>query len=108
MNIETWGITALESLSCGVPLILNGYKDNTHASEIIPSSKNHYKVIPTNDKDALIGAIKSFKNIDKKEVQEMTWEKHNKDTWKKHFVNCIDKTIEKFNKRSRNLFELTD
>ena len=108
MNIETWGITALESLSCGVPLILNGYRDNTHASEIIPSSKNHYKVIPTNDKDALIGAIKSFKNIDKKEVQEMTWEKHNKDTWKKHFVNCIDKTIEKFNKRSRNLFELTD
>ena len=63
---------------------------------------------PTNDKDALIGAIKSFKNIDKKEVQEMTWEKHNKDTWKKHFVNCIDKTIEKFNKKSRNLFELKD
>ena len=107
-NRETWGITALESLSCGVPLILNGYNDNTHASEIIQLSKNHYKVIPTNDKDALIGAIKSLKNIDKKEVQEMTWEKHNEYSWKKHFVNCIDKTIEKFNKKSRNLFELKD
>ena len=86
-DAEGFGLSTLESLSCGVPLILIGYKDNTHASEIIPLSKNHYKVIPTNDKDALIGAIKSLKNIDKKEVQEMTWEKHNEYSWKKHFVN---------------------
>ena len=26
-NKETWGITALEALSCGVPIILNGYTD---------------------------------------------------------------------------------
>ncbi len=104
-NNETYGITALESLSCGVPLILNGYKDNTHASEIIPASQNHYKVIPKNDKDALIDAIKSFKNIDKKEIQEMTWEKHNEESWKKHFANCMDKTVEKFNKKTSNLNE---
>ena len=104
-NSETWGITALESLSCGVPLILNGYKDNTHASEIIPASKNHYKVIPTNDKDSLINSINFFRNVDKKEIQEMTWEKHNEKQWLKHFNNCIDKTIETYNKNNNNLLK---
>ena len=95
-NQETWGITALEALSCGVPLILNGYKDGTHASEIIPANKSHYKVIPTNNKEELIKAIRSFKNVDRKEIQEMTFEKHSKKNWKKNFENAIDKTIGNF------------
>ncbi len=95
-NHETWGITALEALSCGVPLILNGYSDKTHASEIIPSSKKHYKVIPTDDKEELIKAIKSLKKVDRKEIQQMTWDKHSKEKWKKTIENAIDKTIEKF------------
>ena len=98
-NHETWGITALEALSCGVPVILNSFKDGTHASEIIPESKDHYKLIPKDDKDALISAIKSFKNIDRKEIQEKTWEKHNLDSWKTKFENCMDQTIETFKKR---------
>jgi len=99
-NHETWGITALEALSCGVPLILNGYKDKTHASEIIPKYKRHYKVIPTNDKKELIKAIKSFENVDRKAIQQATWEKHNKKQWKKAFTNAIDKTIDIFNKKN--------
>ena len=102
---ETYGITALEALSCGVPIILNSFKDGTHASEIIPASKEHYKLIPKDDSDALISAIKYFKNIDRKEIQEMTWEKHNLVNWKKHFENCIDKTIEKFKKKNSDLNE---
>ena len=104
-NGETWGITAMEALSCGLPVILNCDDDGDHASEIIPANPNHFKKIPNNNKDALISAIKSFKGIDRKEVQEMTWEKHNLDNWKKHFANCIDKTIEKFKKNTSNLIE---
>ena len=102
-NHETWGITALEALSCGVPLILNGYKDGTHASTIIPADKSHYKIIPTNDKEELIKAIKSFDKIDRKEIQEKTWEKHNKEKWKNDFQTAIDKTIRRF-KRCKKLY----
>ena len=58
-------------------------------------------MIPNNDKDALYDAIKSF-DVDRKEVQEMTWEKHNKKKWKSDFENAIDKTIDNF-KKKRNV-----
>ena len=97
---ETWGITSMEALSCGIPVILNSDKDGDHASEIIPADKSHYVKIPKDDKDALIKAIKSFDNIDRKEIQESTWDKHNLKGWKKQFENAIDKTIEIFNNKN--------
>ncbi len=93
---ETWGITAMEALSCGIPVILNSDKDGDHASEIIPADKSHFIKIPRNDKDALVKAIKDLKNVDRKEILEMTWEKHSLKEWKKQFSNCIDMTIERF------------
>jgi len=98
---ETWGITSMEALSCGIPIILNSDKDGDHASEIIPADKSHYIKIPRDDKDALVKAIKSFKDIDRKEIQEMTWEKHNLKNWKKEFSNAIDETIDKFQKKHK-------
>ena len=103
-NKETWGITALEALSCGLPIILNCDNNGDHASEIIPASLNHFKKIPNNDKEALVDAIKSF-DVDRKEIQEMTWEKHNLESWKIHISNCIDKTIENFKKSNSTLEE---
>lgn len=101
-SVETWGITALEALSYGIPIILNSDANGDHASKIVPASPSHYTMIPNNDKDALIKAIKSFNGIDRKEIQDMTWEKHSLENWKTHFSNCIDKTIERF-KNSRKV-----
>jgi hypothetical protein len=97
---ETWGITSMEALSCGIPVILNSDKDGDHASEIIPADKSHYVKIPKDDKDALVKAIKSFENVDRKAIQQSTWDKHNKEQWKKSFANAVDKTIEIFNKKN--------
>ena len=99
---ETWGITSMEALSCGIPVILNCDKDGDHASEIIPADKSHYKKIPRNNKSALIDAIKNFSNVNRKEIQEMTWEKHSLDNWKKQFADAVDKTIDKFNSKKGN------
>ena len=99
---ETWGITSMEALSCGVPVILNSDKDGDHASDIIPADKSHYVKIPYNDKEELIKAIKSFENVDRKAIKEATWEKHNLKTWKKDFENCIDMTVDNFKKRNKN------
>ena len=102
-NGETWGITAMEALSCGVPVILNCDNDGDHASEIIPAHKSHYKKIPNNDKDALYDAITSF-DVDRKEVQEMTWEKHSLDSWKLQFADAVNRTIDNFNRPSLSAF----
>ena len=101
-SAETWGITSMEALSCGVPVILNADKDGDHASTIIPADKEHYKLIPHDDKDELLKAIKSFENVDRKAIQQATWEKHNKKAWKKQFENCVDKTVENFSRKSDN------
>ena len=97
---ETWGITSMEALSCGIPVILNSDKDGDHASEIIPASPNHFKKIPRDDKDALVSAIKSFDKIERKEIQDMTWEKHSLENWKKHISYCIDKTVDNFKNKN--------
>ena len=94
---ETWSITALEALSHGVPIILNA-KDNNHAANAIPAKSSHYKNISHNSKEELISAISSFDGIDRKEIQDMTWEKHSLEKWKNEFANAIDKTVENFKK----------
>ena len=95
---ETWGITALEALSHGVPVILNG-KDYNHASKIIPCSDKHYKIIDHNPRE-LAASIECLRNSNRKEIQDMTWEKHSYDNWKNKFSNMIDQTIEKYKKPS--------
>ena len=95
----------MEALSCGIPVILNSDKDGDHASEIIPADESHYIKIPRDDKDALVKAIKDLKDIDRKEIQEMTWEKHSLKSWKKEFSNNIDKTIENYKKYIRRTYE---
>ena len=54
------------------------------------------------NKDELIDAVNSFRNVDRKEIQEMTWEKHSLDAWKSQIQNAMQMTIDKF-ERPRGL-----
>ena len=102
---ETYGITALEALSCGVPIILNCDKYEQSASEIIPVSTNHFKKIPHNNKELLIKSIKEFDNIDRKEIQDMTYEKYNINVWKSLLSEQISMTIDRYKKINTNLMK---
>tara|TARA_B100000287_G_scaffold427107_1_gene476170 strand:- start:791 stop:1936 length:1146 start_codon:yes stop_codon:yes gene_type:complete len=106
---ETFGITGLEALSRGLPLILNSrmtedrkppkrqnYKLPLHASNIIPVNTRHYTNIMLNSKEELISAINKLIDVDRKEIQDMTWEKYTKKRWKTLLDNAIDKAIENF------------
>jgi len=106
---ETFGITGLEALSRGLPLILNSrmtedrkppkrqnHKLPLHASNIIPVNTRHYTNIMSNSKEELISAINKLIDVDRKEIQDMTWEKYTKKRWKTLLDNAIDKAIENF------------
>ena len=97
---ETWSITALESLSHGVPVIANT-KNGIHAANTVVAKDEHIKNIEYNNKDQLQSAIKSFDGIDRKEIQDMTWELHTYKKWEKDLSNAVDRTIEIFKKRPK-------
>ena len=110
---ETWGITGLEALSRGVPLILNtkfemdgrpskkiGYKEPSHASNLLATDKSHFINIDHNSTKDLIDAIEKLWNVDRQEIQNKTWKKYTQKRWKKIMDNAIDKTIETFKSRS--------
>jgi hypothetical protein len=94
---ETWGITALEALSHGIPLILNT-KNGEHASIDLCAKESFYKLVT--DGVETHDAIVSFEGIDRKEIQDATWDKHSYEKWKTSFINDIDRTIEKYKKQN--------
>lgn len=105
---ETWGITALEAYSRGVPvvLIVNSSNKFKHASQDISPDPKFYATISKKNATEFDAAYKKLENIDRFELSERTKEKHSKENWIKTFENLIDKAIEnnKAHKTPKNLF----
>lgn len=98
---ESWGITAMESLSHGCFLIILTDSSSSHASEIIPACSNHYFKIKSSIKskeffDLIVKNQLSYNQ--RKEISEMTKEKHSKEKWCKSIVDALTFTIETFKK----------
>ena len=72
------------------------YKFPLHATNIVPVNDKHFTNIMLNSKEELVSAINKLKDIDRKEIQDMTWEKYTEKRWKTILDNAIDKTIENF------------
>ena len=116
---ECFPIVGLEALSCGIPLILNSrmtddrgpvkrqnFKYPLHGGDMWATDKSYYVNIMHNSKEELISAINKLKNIDRQEIQDMTWEKYTEKRWKTILDNAIDKTIENFKPHKKGVLPI--
>ena len=96
--IESFGITAMEALGCGVPIILFTNKSNNHASETIAVSSSHYlKMKKTCSTETFIEGINTLYSKTKqmrKDIREQTIEKHSFSNWKKRIEEIINKRFD--------------
>lgn len=90
---ESWGITVMEALCHGVPVILVTDKSGNHSSECIPASEDHYIKVPRNiDKKDLEKIVMDLSKIGiekRKEISEMTKKKHSKENYKNRLDDII-------------------
>ena len=92
---ESWGITAMEALGCGVPTILFTDDTNKHASERIAADPLHImKVKRTCDGkmfEECINALYTITKQHRRDIQEKTIEKHSLNNWLQGINEMINK-----------------
>lgn len=97
MTSESWGITSLEALTRGLPVILLCDKTNEHSSELIPVDTKHYRKVSKNiEENELADVIKEFSKYsyeDRIAISEATKKKHSREDWKKRLEFIIEERI---------------
>ncbi len=85
MPVESWGITCMEALLHGLPVILLCDKSGRHASEIIPADYAHFERMSIKcTPDELAESINEFKKYsyeDRLTISDATKKKHSKEKW---------------------------
>ncbi len=83
--LESWGITALESLSYGCPTMLLTDSSEKHASEAIAANPSHVLKLRKSEKEAaIIKAVNEFNELtyaDRVAISDATKAKHSKEVW---------------------------
>jgi len=107
---EPWGITALEALSCGVPLVVLTDESGINASDEIVADKSHsIKIVKTKDcKEQVINAIEvlsQYSTEKRLEIAKMTMERHSLDAWKRMFCDMFDKRMSSCVKPTQSLLK---
>jgi len=95
--LESWGITALEAFSYGLPVILVTDSSGKHSSQTIAASSDHYVCVPKKIKSKeLEEIVKNMNNIsltDRQNIARMAQEKHSltnfKETYTTVFKNAL-------------------
>jgi glycosyltransferase involved in cell wall biosynthesis len=95
---ESWGITAMEALGCGVPVILLTDNTNTHASEIIPADKKHVVKLPRSVNSSTLEMtvrklISATDQKARKRISSETKIKHSRSEWRKHINEILVKRL---------------
>ena len=91
---ESFGITCMEALGCGVPTILFTDRSNNHASECIAVDPSHIlKMNKTCSADTFIEGINVLYSKTKqirKDIREQTIIKHSFSNWKNRIEEIIN------------------
>lgn len=106
---ETWGITALEAFSRGVPVILLRSSQNfyRHASEDISPGPEFFSIIEKKNKENFETTYEKLLSVDRKKLSDLTKEKHSKKNWLDRLENLFQVTIDnkkKYDKNSLSVF----
>ena len=102
--VESWGITALEALTRGLPLVLVTDSSGTHGSQAIAQDSSDYIMVPTNVKpDDLEDAINSLKNLtfeQRLDISNRTKAKHSKENWIRRLNNMFADSLSRWKSTS--------
>jgi len=95
---ESWGITAMEALGCGVPLILLTDDTEEHCSEAIAADDSHYiklnrKRTTTKQFNEAVEELSKYSLAKRREIYTATNAKHSKEEWIKQFTTMFDKRM---------------
>jgi hypothetical protein len=95
--LESWGITALEALSHGLPLVLVSDSTGKHASETIAASSDHYLCVPKGIKpkelEEIINDMNKITLTDRQNIARMTQDKHSLDNFKQTFTKVFENAL---------------
>ena len=97
---ESFGITTLEALSHGVPVILFCKPDLTHASCEIPANEEHIvRIRKSCSPEEFLEAynrLSNYSNEKSQEIYDQTQAKHSKEAWIESVKNIIDVTMSNY------------
>ena len=95
--LETWGITALESLSHGLPTILLTDKSGHHASEMIAADPSHIRCLPKTatpqELEAVVKELLAYPPAKRQEIAAMTQAKHSRQAFIDMFTTVFTEAI---------------
>lgn len=101
---ESFGITALEALSCGVPIILFCKPHMQHASSEIPAHDSHVIRLRKSCKQAeFVEAYQTLAEYSEqklRDIYESTQVKHSVSAWTAQLTEHLQSTIDKFRERT--------
>jgi glycosyltransferase involved in cell wall biosynthesis len=91
--LETWGITTLEALSHGVPVILLTDDSDSHGSELIAADRSHIRLIRKNCSiETFVEAINelgAYGIEDRNRIASMTAIKHSREAFVNQFISVF-------------------
>ena len=104
-EVESFGITVLESLSRGVPCILCAKPNSSHASVELSPNPDYVRVINKKTKgDEYQQAYKELVQLDRQKIAQDTIDMHSKENWKKSYEDVFQSAINKFSENTVTLF----